>query len=248
MQKSGEQAMLNQFATGERPQLRPHDEILPGVIWGKAEWVLSPAYWSSLTSQPVIGGELFETPNSLLEEIAFCMLGGFGITAEVNCAAHARLQLAGVYEEVSSNYEADIVTLLSDPLRVGNRQIRYRFPKQRGRRLATALTRLKVETPPTSHAEELREYLMGFEGIGPKTASWITRNWLNTDKVAIIDIHVERAGRMVGLFNDDDVLPRDYFRMEEKFLAFAGAIGVRASVLDVAIWCTMRKLGKVMPV
>jgi endonuclease III len=41
---------------------------------------------------------------------------------------------------------------------------------------------------------------MSLPGIGPKTASWIARNWLDADDVAILDIHIMRVGQVIGLF------------------------------------------------
>ncbi|MGK7863061.1 hypothetical protein [Falsiroseomonas sp. E2-1-a4] len=66
---------------------------------------------------------------------------------------------------------------------------------------------------------------MRLNGIGPTTASWIARNWLGAASVAILDIHVIRAGQLIGLFEQEVRLPRDYFGMERRFLDFAEAVG-----------------------
>jgi thermostable 8-oxoguanine DNA glycosylase len=85
---------------------------------------------------------------------------------------------------------------------------------------------------------------MTIRGIGPKTASWITRNWLGCDQVAILDIHIIRAGLLIGLFKVDQKVERDYEAMEARFLAFAKALDVRPSLLDAVMWRSMRKLGR----
>jgi N-glycosylase/DNA lyase len=226
----------------------PSDEIMPGVQWGRPEWVLSPAYWAAIVKSSAFECELFEQPRSLKAEVCFCLLGGYGITAELNCAAYKRLEHAGILETEDSPKAAIIEALLLEPLDVGGRGIRYRFPRQRGKRIAAALAHMAVTPPPQTDSLELRRYLLSMEGIGPKTASWIARNWLGCDKVAILDIHVERAGRRIGLFDPHERLPRDYFSMENKFIAFADALGVQASVLDMAIWSTMRSLGRIAAV
>ena len=82
--------------------------------------------------------------------------------------------------------------------------------------------------------------MLSFEGIGPKTALWIVRNYLDSDDVAIIDVHVLRACRRMKLFPDEISLPRDYGALEEKFLNFANAIKVRASLLDAVMWVETR--------
>jgi thermostable 8-oxoguanine DNA glycosylase len=117
----------------------------------------------------------------------------------------------------------------------------YRFAHQRSLYLTEMLTAIENEEPPADDLS-FRLWLLRFRGIGPKTASWITRNWKNSDNVAIIDVHVCRAGELIGLYRDK--CPRnDYFRMVRDFLLFAQAVGVRASVLDVIIWSQMRRWG-----
>jgi N-glycosylase/DNA lyase len=226
----------------------PSDEILPGVQWGRPEWVLSPAYWAVIARSSAFDHELFEQPHSLKAEVCFCLLGGYGITAELNCAAYERLESNGILESKDPPKVGIIESLLLETLDVGGRSIRYRFPRQRARRIAGALTYITMNPPPKGDSLELRQYLLAIEGIGPKTASWIARNWLGCNKVAILDIHVERAGRRIGLFDPKERLPRDYFSMESKFIAFADALGVQASVLDMAIWSTMRSLGRIATV
>jgi N-glycosylase/DNA lyase len=223
----------------------PSDEVLPGVQWGRPEWVLSPAYWAAIVRTRAFEQNLFEQPHSLKAEVCFCLLGGYGITAELNCAAYERLEQSGILASDKPPSMEMIEELLLQPLEVGARQVRYRFPRQRAARIASALSYMASLPPRQGNSLELRQYLLSIDGIGPKTASWIARNWLGCSKVAILDIHVERAGRRIGLFGPKERLPRDYFSMERKFLSFAEALGVEASVLDMAIWSTMRSLGRI---
>ena len=44
----------------------------------------------------------------------------------------------------------------------------------------------------------LRDWLLAIPGIGPKTASWIVRNRTGSSAVAIIDVHILRAGTSAG--------------------------------------------------
>lgn len=103
--------------------------------------------------------------------------------------------------------------------------------------------RMIEDNPPaTIQARQFRDDLMEIPGIGPKTASWIARNWLGSDEVAILDIHIIRAGVLIGLFDSRQSVPRDYKAMEERFLTFARALDVRPSLLDAVMWREMRKL------
>jgi thermostable 8-oxoguanine DNA glycosylase len=88
----------------------------------------------------------------------------------------------------------------------------------------------------------MRQLLLSIEGIGPKTASWIVRNVMGSDDVAIIDIHILRACTGMGVFPSDIRLPRDYEPLERRFIAFSNAIDVRPSVLDAVMWSEMRSI------
>ena len=59
--------------------------------------------------------------------------------------------------------------MLTVPLDVGGRPVRYRFPRQRSGRLANALPAIEVSPPPTATARGFRSALMEISGIGPKT-------------------------------------------------------------------------------
>ena len=86
----------------------------------------------------------------------------------------------------------------------------------------------------------IREALLQLEGIGPKTASWIVRNLLGSDEVAILDVHLIRACQQMRVFPHRLALPKDYDALEERFLSFSHAIRIRPSVLDAVIWSEAR--------
>ena len=159
--------------------------------------------------------------------------------AELGLLAFRRLKEHGVFYDTPPPHQ--IVQLLEAPLQVGERAVRYRYPRQRGHYLSVALRKLADESPPEED-KTFRRWLLGFAGIGPKTASWITRNWLGSDHVAVIDVHVRRAGLLLGIFQEDMQPSRHYFDMEQVFLEFAAAIRVRASILDAIMWSHMRRM------
>src|SRR5260370_26788798 len=74
-------------------------EIMPGVLWGSRDVLFTPAFWlgqywmredSSLQSRPHSLGQTLE------EEVVACLLGGYGIPAEVGLAAFERLKSRGL--------------------------------------------------------------------------------------------------------------------------------------------------------
>ncbi|MCR5882149.1 hypothetical protein LRS03_04450 [Rhizobacter sp. J219] len=220
----------------------PQIEVLPGVPCGRPEEFLSPAYWAyqaSAAEELWDDGHGLQADASLWQQIAFCLLGGHGITFEMNRMAFEHLIASGVFGSGEVRAE-DIEALLLEPLQVEGKARRYRFPRVKARFLADAYRRLNSVASP-AEPRELRDWLLGFKGIGPKTASWIVRNHLGSDDVAILDIHVLRAGRLMGLFTAEDDVVRHYASMENRFLRLARGLGVKASQLDIVMWRQMRR-------
>jgi len=218
----------------------PEALVMQNVPWGKVYAFLSPAYWA----YQVIARRLESTSvryklgNSLREELGACLLGGHGIPANVGLAAFNHLRQRGAFAG-ESPAEATLAEWLSEPITVNQRPVRYRFARQKARYLARGLTTLDAESPPESSGKALRDWLLAIPGIGYKTASWIVRNWLDADDVAILDIHILRAGVLAGFFEASMSVERDYLTMEKLFLAFSQGLGVRPSELDAVIWYVM---------
>lgn len=219
----------------------PQEQVLPGIQWGQFQHFFTPAFWHTrvLIAEQRGFPEKPRLGNTLAEEVAVCLLGGYGMRAEIGLMAFRKLREHGVFYETPTPHH--IVQLLEAPLQVGDRVVRYRYPRQRGHYLSVALRRLQDESPPEED-QPFRRWLLGFPGIGPKTASWITRNWLGSDCVAVIDVHVRHAGLLLGIFREDMQPSRHYFDMEQAFLDFADAIRVRASILDAVMWSHMRSM------
>lgn len=235
---------------GEIKELRlpdPNEEVLPGVKWGHHYATFTPSFWASLAwvNKMDDRSENHRLGDTLAEEITACLLGGYGIPAEVGLAAFRRLKESGLLQNAPVA-ESRLYEALSLPLDVQGRQIRYRFAPQRSKYVSAALAKLAEFEAPMDDDLAFRQWLLEFRGIGPKTASWITRNWLNSEKVAIIDVHIQRAGLLMGLFKRDESPARHYFLMEEKFLAFANNIEVRASLLDALMWRQMKDAGSMI--
>lgn len=221
-------------------------EVLPGVCWGWADSAFSPAYWA-LQLQLVkdqYTRHCFQTGETLFEETVFCLLGGHGISYELNRAAFDQLRCSGLLrrQEVTVT---ELAACLAEPISMEGRSVKYRYPNRRAEFIANAHAAFANGQPP-QEARELRSWLLQLSGIGPKTASWIVRNWLDSDDVAIVDIHIQRAGLLAGIFHHAEKVERHYFLMEQKFLRFAAALGVRASMLDGLMWAQMRAMPTVV--
>lgn len=206
-----------------------------GVLWGQIEAFPTPAYWHyqvvsrRLTARPTH----YKLGHTLAEELGACLLGGHGIPAKVGIAAYERLRKLGAFN--TSPSQAELETQLREPLQVDGRPVRYRFAAQKAKYLAKALP-LVHAAPEFQTGKQLRDWLIGLPGVGHKTASWVARNWLDADDVAILDVHIMRVGQALGIFPMGRTVERHYLELEAMFLEFSKAIDVRASELDAVIW------------
>ncbi len=216
------------------------------LSWGSAELPMTPAYWAAQSWMWALEEpEHFRLGRSLAEELIACILGGYGIPAEVGLAAYDRLR-PQLSDPDALTDESYVHELLREPLAVGNRQVRYRFARQKAGYVAAACRELS-EIDDALPDRLLRDRLMGLRGFGPKTASWVVRNWRASDEVAILDIHIFRAGVNLGIFRSDWRVERHYDLLEQAYLEFAEALGVKASILDSVMWMTMRQLTRARP-
>lgn len=232
------------------------EEILPGICWGPVDAFPTPAYWAyqvyarRLTDKSIH----YKLGATLCEEVGACLLGGHGIPAAVGLAAFEHLKSKGAFEG-EIHEEETLLNWLKEPIRVGkDREVNYRFAKQKAKYLRAALLKLSSDKAPEDSGRSLRNWLLDIHGVGYKTASWIARNWMNADDVAILDIHILRAGVLAGVLDSSLTVERHYLDIEDQFLMFSKALGVRASELDAVIWyemaqsqITVRKLLQQLP-
>ncbi len=215
------------------------------VRWYDPSYLGTPAFWVEQTRQRPRPAT-YRIGSTLLEEVALCVLGGYGITEQMAFAAFSRCQDAGLLTgELFS--EKTIHMVLAEPMVVAGRArpARYRFPRLKANRLAAAIAHLDAGTPPPpDRPRDLRDWLTGIPGVGPKTASWVVRNLTRSDAIAVIDIHIRRAGVAAGVFDPAWKLPRDYQLFEEAFVAWAYLGGVGTADLDACIWSSLASLGR----
>ncbi|MGP8434970.1 8-oxoguanine DNA glycosylase [Paraburkholderia fungorum] len=232
------------YIAGETRELKlpaTDAEVLPGIRWGAFDELLTPAYWRGQAWQHLQLGNYdeFRLGGTLAEEVAACLLGGWGMPAELALAAYRRVRDRCL---LRSDVTADeLERALAEPFLLHGRPRKYRFAKQKSRYLSGCLSRLSNFAPPDDDIE-FRNSLEKLPGIGLKTASWIVRNMRPTSEVAIVDIHILRAGRHLGLFPEDWEPQSHYRELEENFVAFARAIGVSAATLDALMWDQMRQI------
>lgn len=210
------------------------------AYWTGQMWQLgTAAYWEALvaaTPEP----PTYQLGASLAEELGACILGGYGVPFAVGNAAFEALRHAGVFKLTRTWTAQRIERELLKEIPVGGRRARYRFPHQRSQRLASALDFVR-DRPIPRDDRQLRNDLLTIDGVGLKTASWVVRNFRASDDVAIIDIHLVRAGVVAGVFNPAWRLPRDYELFELAFLSWAAHAGLRPRLMDSVIWSALAR-------
>jgi thermostable 8-oxoguanine DNA glycosylase len=216
------------------------EEVMPGVLWGPVSGFGSPAYWKYLTLvRRFQDKEIdYKLGRTLLEETAACVLGGHGIPADMGLAAYQHIKQKGAFDEAIPS-EADLFAWLSEPIDYRGKKAHYRFVKQKACYLAAALEAVSSTDTSNLSSLELRNWLVGIKGIGYKTASWIVRNWTDSDEVAILDIHILRGGKIANLFPSNLKVERHYLELESQLVDFSKGVNIRLSELDAIIWFEM---------
>jgi thermostable 8-oxoguanine DNA glycosylase len=211
------------------------------VHWGHHWQIGTAAYWVALTRDQ---GQRNSDPHrhrlgaSLEEELAACILGGFGMPFELGLSAFQLVRDELLVHDVCPS-ERQIESILLRPMLMNGTMRRYRFPRQRAQRLAAALRFAhdhRISAIETVPGREIRDSLLTIPGVGLKTASWVVRNHYDAGDVAVLDVHVLRAGVRAGVFPNDASVARDYRALEDWFLDWARAGDVAASDLDAVIW------------
>ena len=224
----------------------PGKELLPGVEWGHFDRFYTPAYWK-LQYAVTCFSELpttFQLGQDVIEEVVACLLGGFGLRAELGLQAFDRLKCRQLIQP--GVQEDKIKEALSQPFYTkNNRKATYRFYNQKSKYIANFLNRNDLAMAFTYDDIQFRNWLLDVKGIGPKTASWITRNWFKSERVAIIDVHILRAGIIAGIFNANANVNSEYFDLERRYLEFCHALNVLPSYMDSLMWLNMRQTSRI---
>lgn len=220
----------------------PHNEVMPGLKWGSIYQLYTPAFWKYqyLINKFPSGINVHRLSECVREEIVMCMLGGYGIPSEMGLLAFERLKSERLIVPYA-NFDHILTALSSSFYTPGGNNVKYRFARQKASYIYEFLNRPDIEYIPSSNDLAFREWLTTVKGIGYKTASWITRNWLRSENVAILDIHLLRAGVITGFFHPDYNLNSEYLALEQRFLIFCKKLDVRPSDMDAIIWQYMKK-------
>jgi N-glycosylase/DNA lyase len=137
---------------------------------------------------------------------------------------------------------ADVAGIKNSPVDILAKPEQYiRFHRTKARWIDEAranFASIDRELSNGSTSEELREWLVkNVRGLGWKEASHFLRN-IGHRNLAILDRHILRNLRAHAVLRS---LPRSmtrkqYLRIEQKFVAFASAVGISMDELDLYFW------------
>ena len=218
----------------------PHDNGLNGD-WAKMWPAFEQAYAELVRPRPPAD------ERQVRRELLFCLLGGHGITYEMNCSAAAVVEGLDVFSDdhTGDALLEELIAVLDaprfDPPRKDGTRRRYRFPRRKAMLVVQARAwvlhagALTDRLSAFESEQERRAWLVSCPGLGPKSASWVLRNTGWARDLAILDVHVLRAMVDVGVL-DRPWLGSDYDVIERRFLEWCGQLGAAPGVFDLFLW------------
>lgn len=226
---------------------------LPHLRWDSASRLFTPAFWrhqhwAHIELKPVAHNR-YRLGNNLLEETMGCLLGGYGLKAESSMAYFALMKHLGTFERCPSDVN-ELFEILRTPVVINQKPRRYRFWKTKGLAMYDILKNhfdriIEIEKN-FKCPYALRDEMCRLPGIGMKTASWIARNWLDSDSIAVIDVHILRALSVLG-FQCPKTMTRDsYLSAEFEFIGLARSLQIPSQTLDLVMWSRMRDMSSLI--
>ncbi|MBI5332105.1 MAG: DNA lyase [Candidatus Aenigmarchaeota archaeon] len=117
-----------------------------------------------------------------------------------------------------------------------------RFPNNKAGFIITARTVFdniytRINTDSAANNSSLRTWLAAnVKGIGMKEASHFLRNIGLGEELAILDIHILRTMKELGLIDNMKLTPKRYIEYEKIFQKYAQQLGLKPAELDISIW------------
>lgn len=227
------------YCIDERDKILELSRLISDIDWEEAGRRFTKSYWEVQYYLDDTCHEDYRLGSNLREEVVACLLGGYGLKAELGLLVFHRIKNMRLIRSGVS-LEA-IEDAIGAPFRWNGKEVHYRFSRQKAKYIFLFLQRDDIDDLETLCGSCLRNRLMTIKGIGPKTASWIARNYGNCEDVAIVDIHIYRAGRLAGFVNPKWDMQKDYYKIEESFLDFCHSIHALPSKMDSIMWSQMKE-------
>lgn len=193
----------------------------------------------------------------LVEEFFFVILGGFGISYELNKSAHLLLSKKGFLNKelyIDEENLREVYILLREELgkpqfepRTNNNELRrYRFIETKPKTITHAGNWLwrecnwNLEQMLNKKEIDLRAWLCTCPGIGLKSASWYLRNVGYNYDLAVLDVHVLRFLSYFGIEVPKTINDNTYLYLESLLRTACNNIGISLGSMDYLLWILAR--------
>ncbi|TXF82497.1 hypothetical protein FUA23_21805 [Neolewinella aurantiaca] len=197
---------------------QPSEMVMKRISWGSCETLFTPAYWK-LQYHLDHAEEDFSINHRLsdciYEEIVGCMLGLYEFQCEYRTEIFYRITHMGSKNWFRGNTVLNLIL-----------SIFPKFPTKRMQYITELISDKDSLHLTIDDDLKLRSQLLQVNGIGWKNASWITRNFLDSEKVVVLDSNVIKACFKMGLYEGLKNRSSDYLRMEETFIEFCRILDV----------------------
>lgn len=233
---------MNAICIDERDKLSAIMHSLSDLDWTEAGKRFTKSYWEVQYHLDETSLPDYCLGSNLQEEVVACLLGGYGMKAELGLLAFHRIKNLRLIR--TSSTQKEIEEAIGVPFRLNGKEVHYRFSRQKAKYIFWFLQRDDMDELEQLCGCRLRDRLLTVKGIGLKTASWIARNYGNCEDVAIVDIHIYRAGRLAGFVSREWDIQKDYYKIEESFLDFCHSINALPSKMDSIMWNQMKESNK----
>ncbi|MBI5229452.1 N-glycosylase/DNA lyase [Candidatus Micrarchaeota archaeon] len=174
-----------------------------------------------------------ESDERIFEELCFCLLTPQSKAKKCDGAVRT-LSNSGF---LLNGTEEQIKNTLRKCVRFHNNKARYIL---NARKLFTEDGRLRIKKLLAEHKTniELRDWLVeNVKGVGMKEASHFLRNIGNGKNLAILDRHIMKNLKELGVVESTEIASmKKYLEYEKRMRAFSKRIGIPLEELDLLLW------------
>ncbi|SHJ57008.1 Thermostable 8-oxoguanine DNA glycosylase [Clostridium amylolyticum] len=189
----------------------------------------------------------------LIEEFFFIVLGGFGISYELNISAlrvlkHKKLLNSNLFinkEDLiitSELLKNEFNTKQFEPRTKSSELRKYRFIDTKSITVAEAGYWLwsecqwNIDKKLQTEGNKAREWLCNCPGVGLKSASWLLRNIGYCENYAVLDVHILRFISKMGIEVPKNLSEKSYLYVEDTLRNLCDNIGVTLGKMDYLLW------------
>jgi Thermostable 8-oxoguanine DNA glycosylase len=199
-----------------------------------------------------------KTREQVLDEFFFVLLGGFGISYELNKSALQILKQRGLFNEkyyrdknnlflIEEKIREQFSLQQFSPSTINGQLRKYRYIETKPITISAAGSWLwekcewkLYDSMQEMNTTELRVWLCSCPGIGLKSASWFLRNIGISDDYAVFDVHVIRFLDYLGFDIPTPLTEKMYLKLEESLRKVCSNVGVSLGKIDYLLWILSR--------